>query len=60
MELEFSQEILGEKKGKISNLIQISLVGAELLLAGRWRDGRTDMYKVMVAFRNFANAPKNT
>jgi hypothetical protein len=34
MKLEFSEEIFG-KKGKISNLIQISLVGAELLLAGR-------------------------
>jgi hypothetical protein len=24
-----------------------------------WMDGRTDMTKLIVAFRNFANAPKN-
>jgi len=23
-----------------------------------WKDGRTDMTKVIVTFRNFANAPK--
>jgi len=30
-------------------------MGAELLRA----DGQTDMTKIMVAFRNFANAPKH-
>ena len=30
-------------------------MGAELFHAG----GRTDMTKLIVAFRNFANAPKN-
>ena len=43
------------KKSQISNLIRIRLVGAELLHA----DGRTDILKVTVAFREFANAPKN-
>ena len=33
--------------------MKIRLVGAELFHA----DGRTDMTKLTVAFRNFANAP---
>jgi hypothetical protein len=33
----------------------ICLVGAELFHA----DGRTDMMKLIVAFHNFENAPKN-
>jgi hypothetical protein len=24
-----------------------------------WQDGQTDMTKIIVAFRNFANGPKN-
>ena len=35
--------------------MKIRRVGAELFHAG----GRTDMKKLTVAFRNFANAPKN-
>jgi hypothetical protein len=35
--------------------MKIRPVGAELLHA----DGRTDMTNLIVAFRNFANAPKN-
>jgi hypothetical protein len=35
--------------------MKISPVEAELLFADR----RTDMTKLIVAFRNFANAPKN-
>ena len=34
-------------------------VAAELFHAGGRTDGRTDMTKSIVAFRNFANAPKN-
>jgi hypothetical protein len=34
--------------------MKIRPVGAELFHA----DGRTDMMKIIVAFRNFANAPK--
>jgi hypothetical protein len=37
-------------------------VGAELFHAGGrtdgWVDGQTDMTKLIVAFRNFANRPK--
>jgi hypothetical protein len=36
--------------------MKIRPVGAELFHA----DGQTDMTKLMVAFRNFANAPKKT
>jgi hypothetical protein len=35
--------------------MKIRPVGAELFHA----DGRTDMTKLIVAFRNFANSPKN-
>jgi len=41
------------KNTQISNLMKMSPVGAELFHA----DGRTDMKKLIVAFRNFANAP---
>jgi hypothetical protein len=43
------------KYAQISNVTKILPVGIELFLA----DGRTDMKKLIVAFRNFANAPKN-
>jgi hypothetical protein len=33
-------------------------VGADLSFAGRQTERRTDMTKLIVAFRNFANAPK--
>jgi hypothetical protein len=36
------------------NFMQIRLVGAEMMHA----EGRTDMTKGTVAFRNFWNAPK--
>ena len=36
--------------------MKIRLVGAELFHAD---DGQTDITKLQVAFRNFANAPKN-
>jgi hypothetical protein len=43
--------------------MKIRPVGAELLHADRrqdgWTDGQTDMTKLVVVFRNFANAPKN-
>jgi hypothetical protein len=35
--------------------MKIRVIGAELFHA----DGRTDMTKLIVAFRNFAKAPKN-
>jgi len=43
------------KNTQISNLLKIRPVGAELFHA----DGQTDMKKLIVAFRNFANAPKH-
>jgi len=36
----------------------IRSVRAELLHAGRRADGQTDTTNLIVAFRNFANAPK--
>jgi len=41
---------------QITNLIKIRPVGAELFYA----DGRTEMTKLIFAFRNFAKVPKNT
>jgi hypothetical protein len=49
MTLEFSRQSF--EKNQISNFIKI---GSEL-----FHDGRTDMTKPTVAFRNFANAPTN-
>jgi len=43
------------KNTPISDFMKIRLVGAELFHA----DGHRDMTKLMVAFRSFANAPKN-
>ena len=42
------------KNTQTSNFIEIRPVGAELLHADR----RTDMMKLIAAFRSFANAPK--
>jgi hypothetical protein len=54
MKLEFSRQI--RKNPQISNFINILSVGAEMFHA----DGRTDRHtKLMVACRNFANAPKH-
>jgi hypothetical protein len=50
---EFSRQFF-EIKTQISNLMKIRPVGKELFHADR----RTDMTKLTVAFRNFANAPK--
>ena len=38
--------------------MKIRLVGAELFHADGRTDGRLDMTELIVAFRNFANAPK--
>ena len=54
MKLEF----LGgrfSKNTQVPNFTQIRPVGAELF----HEDGRTDRAKLIVAFRIFANAPKN-
>jgi hypothetical protein len=39
--------------------MNIRPVGAELFHADRHTNGQTDMTKPTVAFRNFANAPKD-
>ena len=40
------------------NFMQICLVGPELYNAGVRTDRQTGVTKLIVAFRNFANAPK--
>ena len=55
MKLEFSTDFR-KKKAQISNFVKIRSVGAELLHA----EGRTDMTKLIVVFRNFPNAPKTS
>ena len=40
--------------------MKIRLVGAELFHADRGQDRQTNMPKLVVAFRNFANAPKRS
>jgi hypothetical protein len=54
MKLELSWLI--SKNFQISNFMKILLLEAELFHA----DGQTYMTKLIVAFRNFANAPKIT
>jgi hypothetical protein len=51
--LKFSLKIF-KKKTQISNFMKIRPVGAELFHA----DGRTDMTMLIVAFRDFPQAPK--
>ena len=53
MKLEFSRKIF-EKNIQIPNFTEICPVRAEFFRA----DGQTNM-KLIVAFRNFTNAPKN-
>jgi hypothetical protein len=42
-----------------SNFMKIRPMEAELVHADRQTDRQTDITKLVVAFRNFANAPKN-
>jgi hypothetical protein len=59
MKLKFARQIFE----KYENFMKISSVGAELFHADWLTDGRTDgptdMTKLIVAFLNFANAPKS-
>jgi len=59
MKDEFSGHIFE----KYSNLIKIRPMGADLFRADgrmqRQTDGRAEMMKLIVTFRNFENAPKN-
>jgi len=52
-QIEYSRQFT--KNTQISNFMNIRPVGAEMFDA----DGRTDVTKLIVAFRNFAKAPKN-
>jgi len=52
MKLEFPGQIFGLESN--TKFYEILSVGAELFRAG----GQTDMKKLTVAFRSFANAPK--
>jgi hypothetical protein len=47
--------VIFSKNAQVPNFMKVCSVGAESFLA----DGRTDMTKVIVAFRNFADAPRN-
>jgi len=49
----------GLEKNQVQNFMKIRPEGAEFFHANRQTDGRTDMTKPIVNFRNFANAPKN-
>jgi len=57
MTLEFSPQF--SKNTQIPDFIKIRPVGAELFHADGRTDGRSDMTKLIVVFRNFAHAPKN-
>ena len=47
-----------QKKSKISNLTKIHPVGAKLFHEDRQAGRQADMAKLILAFRNFAKAPK--
>ena len=47
------------KNNQTSNIEKIRPVGAELFYADGQTDKQTGMTKLIVAFRNFANAPKS-
>jgi hypothetical protein len=51
MKLEFSRQVFIMFHENLSS-------GSELFDAGRRTDGQTAMTKLIVAFRNFVNAPK--
>jgi hypothetical protein len=57
MKLEFCDRY--SKNNQILFVMKIRSLGAELFHAGGRTDGRTDVTKLIVAFRNFASAPKN-
>jgi len=50
LKLKYSRQII---KFHLKNTVQCEFS------CSMWKDGRTDMTKVIVAFRNFSNAPKN-
>ena len=57
MKLRFSGQFF-EKKKLEYQISSNPSGGSRIVLCGR-TDGRTDITKLIVAFRNFVNAPKN-
>ena len=57
VKLEYYRQIL--KNTQTSNFMKIGPVRGELFYADEWADGQTDIMKLIVAFKNFSNAPKN-
>jgi len=57
MKLEFSSHIL--KKATNIKFFKLRPLGPQLYHADGWTDKQTYMTKLIVAFGNFANAPKN-
>jgi hypothetical protein len=56
---DFNQTLIfstGARENEVLNFVKIRLVGAELFHADRRTYVRTEMTKLIVAFRNFANA----
>ena len=57
MKLEFSSDIF--EKSTNTKFFKIRPLGAQLYHAKGWTDKQADTTKVIVAFENFANFPKN-
>jgi hypothetical protein len=57
MNLELFRQFLKDNE---IYFMKISSVGAELFHADRQIDRQTDMTKLTIVFRNFANAPKKS
>ena len=57
MRFEFARDIFGKKLGY--QILSKSVTGGRVVPCGG-TDRRTDVTKLIVAFRNFANAPRNT
>jgi len=59
MEINFYGHILFLENIQISNFVKIRPVWAEFFLADWELDRQTDTTKLIVAFRHFAQEPKN-
>jgi ubiquitin C-terminal hydrolase len=56
-QIKFPQHVY--KNNQTSNFIKICSLEAELFNVDGQPDGHPEVRKLIVAFRNFANAPKN-
>jgi len=59
IKLDIARYTVFSKNIQISNFMMVSPVEAEMFHAGGRVDGQTDMTKLIVAIRNFANTSKN-